>query len=354
MPANGPGVDCLLWIQSWQRLPLLGSNVNRRTWKVPMLQAVGTLWSNTPPPSFCQKYDSRRYHILTDDLRAARRDKGLTQKTLADRVGANAQVIMRLEQGIGSVNTLNAAMDALEFRLIGIGPGSTLSEQLRNRRMKRSLSLDRLSQRTGLSRPTLAGLERGGGSVASLMKVLKILAPNAKRRAPERAYWGQGDKEDRDSRFTPADFMENIYQSFGAIDLDPCAHRLSPVIAGRRIILKEGGDGLVDEWSGRTTFVNPPFSQLLQWLRRAHDQWRKGNVEAVVCLVPVRTDSAWFHETLSGDAEIYLLQGRVRFLNSSGKGQHTPFSLMLLTLGATDEQKEHYASLVPGFWMTRG
>lgn len=41
--------------------------------------------------------------------------------------------------------------------------------------------------------------------------------------------------------------MVSIYQGFSAIDLDPRAHRLSPVIAGRRIILDEGGDGLIDE-----------------------------------------------------------------------------------------------------------
>ncbi len=292
--------------------------------------------------------------MLISDLRLARRDKGWTQKTLAERIGTSAQAIMRLEKGVGSVNTLHAAMDALEFRLTGIGPGETLSKQLQRRRMKRSLSLNRLAQRTGLSRTTLASLERGGGSVASLKLVLGALAPNAKRRAPERAYWGKGEKEDRDSRFTPPDFMENIYAAFGEIDLDPCAHRLSPVFARRRIILTEGGDGLADDWSGRTAFVNPPFSQLLKWLRRAHDQWRIGNVETVVCLVPVRTDSPWFHGTLSDDADIYLLQGRVRFLDPSGKGQHTPFSLMLLTLGATSDQKRRYASLVPGFWMIRG
>ena len=110
---------------------------------------------------------------------------------------------------------------------------------------------------------------------------------------------------------------------------------------------------MVDSWSGRLAFVNPPFSALLQWLRRAHEQWWAGNIETVVCLVPVRTDSAWFHETLSPVADIYLLRGRVRFLNSQGKGQHTPFSLMLVTLGATVQQRVRYAALVPGYWLAR-
>ena len=145
--------------------------------------------------------------------------------------------------------------------------------------------------------------------------------------------------------------MDGIYAAFGEVDLDPCGHVLSPVVARRRILLSEGGDGLTEAWSGRLAFVNPPFSELLKWLRRAHDQWRTGNVDTVVCLVPVRTDSAWFHQTLSADADLYLLQGRVRFLSAAGKAQPTPFSLMLVTLGATGEQKDRYSDLMPGFWL---
>lgn len=291
--------------------------------------------------------------MLIAELRDARRSAGWSQKTLAARIGVDAQTIKRLEQGIGSVPNLIATMTALDFRLTGLKLGKTLPEQLRAHRRAKSMSLDDVAVKAGLSRGTVASLERGGGSVASLLRLLTVLAPRARRRAPERSYWGQAAKEDRDSRFTPLDFMTAVYTGFGEIDLDPCANVLSPVIARRRILLSEGGDGLSDTWSGKTAFMNPPFSQLLLWLRRAHDQWRAGNVQTVICLVPVRTDSPWFHDTLSADADIYLLRGRVRFLDSHSKGQHTPFSLMVLTLGATVEQRERFSGLVPGFWLTR-
>ena len=290
---------------------------------------------------------------MIHELRDARRASGWSQRTLADRIGVDTQTIKRLEKGVGSVPTLIAAKAALDFRLTGIAAGKTLPEQLRAERRKRSMSLRDAAEKTGLSPTTIASLERGGGSVASLLRLLAVIAPNARRRAPERSYWGQGDKEDRDIRFTPADFMAGIYAAFGEIDLDPCGHLLSPVVARHRILLSEGGNGLVDEWSGKVAFVNPPYSQLLRWLRRAHDQWCAGKVETVVCLVPVRTDSPWFHDTLSADADIYLLRGRVRFLDTQGRGQHTPFSLMILTLGATRQQMDHYAELVPGLWLTR-
>jgi len=306
----------------------------------------------TAPSQITEECEPKQDQILIHELRDARRASGWSQRTLADQIGVDAQMIKRLEKGVGSAPTLIAAMAALDFRLTGLAAGKTLPEQLRAERRKRSMSLRDAAEKTGLSPTTIASLERGGGSVASLLRLLAVIAPSARRRAPERSYWGQGDKEDRDIRFTPADFMANIYAAFGEIDLDPCGHPLSPVIAHRRI-LPGDGDGLADDWSGKVAFVNPPYSQLLRWLRRAHDQWRAGKVETVVCLVPVRTDSAWFHQTLSADADIYLLRGRVRFLDIRGASQQTPFSLMVLTLGATPEQKDRYAELVPGFWLTR-
>lgn len=291
--------------------------------------------------------------MLIADIRLARQAKGWTQRTLAERAGTDVQTIKRLEKGVGSVSTLVAAMSALDHRLSGIGPGSTLPEQLRARRQRRRLSITGVGVRAGLARATVVALERGVGTVASLLKLMATVAPNARRRAPERSYWGAGDKADRDSRFTPPEFIAAVEAAFGPVDLDPCAHELSPVAADRRILPSEGGNGLADEWSGRFAYVNPPYSELLIWLKRAHEQWRAANVETVVCLVPVRTDSAWFHETLSVDADIYLLRGRIRFLNPRGVAQPTPFSLMLVTLGASDEQMARCAERIPGYWLAR-
>ena len=273
----------------------------------------------------CAIYDTVMDHILLTELQEARRSSGQSQASLAAKLNVSPQMIKRLEAGIGSFSLLVAAMAALDFQLIGIGQGRTLGDQLRQCRQKRGCSLEKVAKQTGLSRATIASLESGNGSVRSLLRLLAVIAPRARRRAPERAYWGAGDKFDRDSRFTPTDFMEHIYTAFGEIDLDPCAHALSPVVARRAIMLSEGGDGLVDDWSGRLAFMNPPFSALLIWLKRAFDQWQTGNIETVVCLVPVRSDSVWFQQTLSPIADFYLLQGRVRFLTLKAKGSPHPF-----------------------------
>lgn len=291
--------------------------------------------------------------MLIAALIEARRSAGVSQTTLAARIGVPLQKIKRLERGVGSTETLVAAMTALDFRLTGLGPGKTLGAKLRASRLRRGWTLEKAASRAGISRTTLASLERGGGSIASLLRLLTVIAPKARRRAMERAHWGEDDKADRDVRFTPPEFLARINDAFGAIDLDPCGHVLSPVVAKRRILLEEGGDGFVDDWSGRLAFVNPPFSQTLRWLKRAHQQWSCGNVGSIVCLVPARTDSRWFHETLTVEADIFLLLGRVRFADIRGRSQHTPFSLMLVAFGSSTEQRARWAEIAEGYWMAR-
>ena len=290
---------------------------------------------------------------LIVELREARVSKGWSRKVMAKHVGVSPQTITRLEKGVGTASTLVAVMDSTNFMLTGLSAGKTLFEKLRNTRIKHGKSLENLVRRTGLSHTAILDLENGAGSVEDLLRLLAALAPRARRQAPARAYWALGQKEDRDSRFTPPDFMDNIYKAFGEIDLDPCAHKLSPVLARRKILASKGGDGLSQTWSGRLAFVNPPYSCALQWLRRAHEQWSAGHVDTVVCLVPVRTDSAFFHEVLSLDADIFFLKGRVKFLKPDGTAQQTPFSLMVLTLGANAEQRARYAQLAAGFWSLR-
>ncbi len=121
--------------------------------------------------------------MLLKELREARRLAGWSQRTLAERVGVDAQTIKRLEKGVGSVATLVTVMTALDFRLTGVGPGRTLAQQLRATRRKRSVTLDELTAKTKLSRTTIASLERGGGSVKSLIRLMAVLAPQARRRA---------------------------------------------------------------------------------------------------------------------------------------------------------------------------
>jgi hypothetical protein len=106
----------------------------------------------------------------------------------------------------------------------------------------------------------------------------------------------------------------------GGIDLDPCAHPGSPTweLVKHRISLSKGGDGLTDEWKGSGgVFVNPPYSDVGPWIRRAREHARR---RPVIMLIPTRPETrAWDAEILSAGGCIVQQVGRVRFVGADGQ-----------------------------------
>lgn len=63
-------------------------------------------------------------------------------------------------------------------------------------------------------------------------------------------------------------------------------------------------DGLSQDWTG-VCWMNPPYGRKIgKWVRKAYESAQNG--AKVVCLLPARTDTAWWHE--------YVMRGRVTFL----------------------------------------
>jgi phage N-6-adenine-methyltransferase len=88
-------------------------------------------------------------------------------------------------------------------------------------------------------------------------------------------------------------------------------------------------DALRQEWSG-TVFCNPPYGRLLgRWLRKAYTSVQAG--ATVVCLVPARTDTAWWHDYCSRGA-VFFIRGRLRF--GDGRGP-APFPSAVVVFAPT-------------------
>lgn len=310
-------------------------------------------FADTTKGSGAPRRASPRSNLVAELVRA-REVEHRSVRNLAEMAGVSAAAIRTLEMGRGRVATLVAVMEALPFHITGLAPGRTFAEQLPNRRVKMGKSVEAIALKATLTPSAILKIEAGGGSVAELLRLLAVIAPKARRRAEERAYWGADHKFARDSRFTPDSFMQPVYEVFGAVDLDPCGHVSSRVVARRRFLLAEGDDGLRDQWSGRLAFVNPPFSAKLPFLRRAHAQWEAGNVRTVLCLMPTSMDSTFFHETIRPVADVFILHGRLKFADENNKSQPTPHALMLVALGTTKHQRELFASRVRGFWIPAG
>lgn len=62
---------------------------------------------------------------------------------------------------------------------------------------------------------------------------------------------------------------------------------------------------------------------LPHWMAKAVNEIEMERAERVICLLPARTDTAWWHRyVLPFAAEIHYLRGRIRF---EGAGSSAPF-----------------------------
>ena len=104
---------------------------------------------------------------------------------------------------------------------------------------------------------------------------------------------------------TPQGLYDELDKEFG-FTLDPCAtddnHKC------KRYYTKEQ-DGLGQSWKGETVFMNPPYGrEISKWVRKAcHEE------ATVVCLIPSRTDTRWWHDFIMKADEIRFIKGRVKF-----------------------------------------
>ena len=70
-------------------------------------------------------------------------------------------------------------------------------------------------------------------------------------------------------------------------------------------------DGLKQEWRG-VCWMNPPYGKEIgKWMEKAYTESRTAGA-TVVCLVPARTDTTWWHDyAMKGN--IQFLRGRLKF-----------------------------------------
>lgn len=66
-------------------------------------------------------------------------------------------------------------------------------------------------------------------------------------------------------------------------------------------------------------FYNPPYGRdVINWVEKAFWEYVVNKI-LVVMLLPVRTDTVWFHEYVYGVADLNFIKGRLRF----GDGMHS-------------------------------
>lgn len=103
-----------------------------------------------------------------------------------------------------------------------------------------------------------------------------------------------------------------IVHALGAFDLDPCSPILRPWETAAKHFTKLD-NGLAQDWHGRV-WMNPPFGrEAVKWMRKiaAHGDG--------IALIPARTETAMFCETVWGTADaILFIAGRPHFHRVDG------------------------------------
>jgi phage N-6-adenine-methyltransferase len=115
---------------------------------------------------------------------------------------------------------------------------------------------------------------------------------------------------------TPHDFFAKMDAEFG-FTLDVCATAENAKCA--RYFTPED-DGLAQSWGSETCWMNPPYgSAIARWMAKAVRESQRG--ATVVCLVPSRTDTGWWHDHATR-GEIRFIRGRLRFLTGGVELTH--------------------------------
>jgi len=117
---------------------------------------------------------------------------------------------------------------------------------------------------------------------------------------------------------TPPELLLSLWLEFD-LNYDPC-----PLYADF--------DGLAQDW-GTRTYVNPPYGrEIIKWVKKAYEESLKGKL--VVCLLPSRTDTQWWHEYVMKATEIRFLRGRLKF---GGSTNAAPFPSAIVIFGEVEK-----------------
>lgn len=114
-----------------------------------------------------------------------------------------------------------------------------------------------------------------------------------------------------DLHATPQPFFDKLNEEF-PFTLDVCAN--DDNYKCEQYFTKEV-DGLAQDWTGNTVWMNPPYGREIgRWMKKAHESAQDGTT--VVCLVPARTDTKWWHD-YAIQHEVRFVKGRLKFGNAT-------------------------------------
>ncbi len=288
--------------------------------------------------------------FLAHKLVLCRKEKGLTQAELASQAGVSTPTIVNLEKGKGTIASLTKFLDTLKVEIRGqnLPVHNFVGSQIKELRQSRSLTQKQLAEKVNTTHPTIIALERDyRGRVSTLDAVFRelraaiYLAPKGSKTTTTEL----ASKSTNQAWTSPPSLLEAIYSVYKKIDLDPCSptkiRKVAPVKAKRYYTKQE--DGLAQPWFG-VVYMNPPYGvEIKKWVQKASREVAKGNARTVIGLVPAKTDTAWWLDSVTAEnVKVLFLRGRLYFGGHQKGSGAAPFASALILWGVS---KEKYRSL---------
>jgi len=120
---------------------------------------------------------------------------------------------------------------------------------------------------------------------------------------------------------TPQKLFDELNEEFG-FTVDVCANEHNFKVEN---YFDKEKNGLTQVWDG-VVWCNPPYGRDIKlWMAKALEAWSGGGGATVVCLVPARTDTAWWHDYAAKASEIRFIRGRLKFVKPGSNGDAAPF-----------------------------
>ena len=122
---------------------------------------------------------------------------------------------------------------------------------------------------------------------------------------------------------TPQAWFDYLHLEF-KFTLDPCCTH-DNAKCPRHYTPAE--DGLAQSWAEERVFMNPPYGrELPKWMHKAYLEARDHGA-LVICFVPARVDTEWWHRFAAKASEVRFPVGRVKF---TGADAGAPFPVAIV------------------------
>jgi len=125
---------------------------------------------------------------------------------------------------------------------------------------------------------------------------------------------------ENDAYATKPELWRPLSKAVGGFDVDVASGAESEHIAPKQYTKED--DGLTQQWVGKV-WLNPPFSNKMEWFRKAVNEVQAGNADTVVALAPVDTSTEWFQRWFSKADVICWLEGRDWYVSSGSPSFNT-------------------------------